>query len=439
MTQPFPSPPIKPFERVQVHDGLLMNADRWRRAHDYHKERQNVHFQSLNQPGIVCGLGVRLIPAPEEVIAQYRDGRWIQIQPGIAIDLLGNLIVVPQPIDFRISSENLAETPMTVYLVVSYVDPEKLSFKQQRDLIQETFRIDEKPNPPSELEVELCRFLLKPDVGTQGLAALENPGDVFFPGLNTIDLRYRSQARSRPQSLVRVAQLNEGAETQNDQNLSHLWFLLQSVASLYPALQGDPEIGQVAFSQGRPGIPLQDLTKGVGYDLLYLKGQQSFEPNDRQLEALKNYLDRGGVFLVEAPPNAKVLADHLKAIAQTLGNPLVDWQDLNRLHPLRTQPFLFAALPTFNRQSIQLWCGGPIVLILGEISRAWGLDEDLALPRESIRTAQELGINILNFAWRRRNMTQLCQSAQPTPTAKKQETQDRAKSAKKAVFDKLDF
>jgi fatty acid desaturase len=35
----------------------LMNADRWRRAHEYHHERQNIHYQSLNQPGIVCGWG----------------------------------------------------------------------------------------------------------------------------------------------------------------------------------------------------------------------------------------------------------------------------------------------------------------------------------------------------------------------------------------------
>ncbi len=38
--------------------------------------------------------------APSQVEARYRDGRWVQIQPGIAIDLAGNLIVVPTSYDF---------------------------------------------------------------------------------------------------------------------------------------------------------------------------------------------------------------------------------------------------------------------------------------------------------------------------------------------------
>src|SRR4028119_889265 len=194
MTQPLPSPKIQPFERLQVQDGLLMNADRWRRAHEYHRQRQNVHYQSLNQPGIVCDLEVRLIPAPDEVSTQYRDGRWVQIQPGIAIDVFGNIIVVPEPIDYRIATEPPTAEPVMVYLVVSYVDPEKLRRKEQREFVQETFRIDEKPSPPSDLEVELCRIFL-----TKETVQLENPTDVFFPQQNALDLRYRTQAKSRSQ------------------------------------------------------------------------------------------------------------------------------------------------------------------------------------------------------------------------------------------------
>jgi hypothetical protein len=93
------------LERLAVKDGLLLTADYWQRAHTYHRHRQNVHYQSLQQPGIVCGLGVSVIPAPADLPAQYRDGRWLQIQSGIAIDLVGNPIIVPQPIDFRITSE----------------------------------------------------------------------------------------------------------------------------------------------------------------------------------------------------------------------------------------------------------------------------------------------------------------------------------------------
>ena len=112
MSHPFPTPPIQPFERLQATDGLLVNAERWRKAHDYHRRRQNAHYQSLNQPGIVCGLGVQVIPAPQQVEAKYRDKRWLKIQPGIAIDLTGNMIVVPQAVEFRIATTVTGAEPV---------------------------------------------------------------------------------------------------------------------------------------------------------------------------------------------------------------------------------------------------------------------------------------------------------------------------------------
>ena len=126
MSRFFPFPPFQAFERLQIADGLLMTAQRWKSAHDYHRQRQNFHHQSLHQPGVVCGLGVSVIPAPMDVAAQYRDGRWLQVQPGIAIDLLGNPIIVPQPEPFRIQSQPPPGQSLVLYLVVSYVDSDQL-------------------------------------------------------------------------------------------------------------------------------------------------------------------------------------------------------------------------------------------------------------------------------------------------------------------------
>ena len=490
MTELFPPPPIKPLERVQVHDGLLMNAERWRRAHDYHHKRQNIHYQSLNQPGIVCGLGVKLIPAPTEVPSQYRDGRWLQIQPGIAIDLIGNPIVVPEPIEFRIASVSQTQDSLTVYLVVSYVDPEKLRRKEQREIVQETFRIDEKTSPPGELEVELCRIILSSDA-----VQLQNPTDVFYPGFNNLDLRYRNQARSRPQAVVRVAQINP-SQAAESQSLSNLSYLLQSVAALYPALEGADEVGQVSLQSGDKG----DKTKLSDYDLFYLSYQQSKFLRERQWETLRQYLEAGGVLLVEASTEGtdikelmavqqelkKAIANldltanganpgyqnaaeeaelsairqdletelaavktnleekisdisqFFKDFAQKLGTSLEPLERLNRNYPLRTQPFLFAALPTINEQPIQILTGGGIIVVIGNLSAAWGLDEKPYLPRETIRTAQEMGINILHFAWRRRQLTQ---SLHKDSKSVLQEPSTRSKKPRslKNALDQLDF
>lgn len=475
-----------------------MNADRWRLAHEYHRQRQNVHYQSLNQPGIVCGLGVHIIAPPADVRAQYRDGRWLQIQPGIAIDLFGNFIVVTEPENYRIVSENRSPNPLMVYLTISYVDPEKLQLRRkvQGELLRETFRIDEKSSSSSEAEVELCRILL-PACVEEGVAApvqLENPIDVFFPGYNNLDLRYRIQARSRPQSVVRVAQVNTSQfESTSVQQFSNLSYLLQSVEALYPAMGAADEIGQVTLLAASSQSNLLD------YDVLYLKAQPSLLLTQGELEALRSYLETGGVLLVDADIKGTRLEElraikqqlqeaiaridiianipdsnqdkHLAAItrirpeleaelaaaqaeldaeisdvcvvfknfAQQLGTPLENLENLSWHHPLRTQPFLFAALPTINEQPIQLLTGGGIVVIIGDLSSAWGLDEKRPMPRETIRTAQEMGINLLHFAWRKRQLTPLPQQGtQPVPPPEKAEKEKPARSQRlQSALDKL--
>ena len=73
------------------------------------------------------------------------------------------------------------------------------------------------------------------------------------------------------------------------------------------------------------------------------------------------------------------------------------------------KPFLFAALPVVNGQPIRLLTCGGIILVIGDIASAWGLDSALSLSRITIRTAQELGVNILQFAWKRRQLIGLQQ------------------------------
>lgn len=439
----FPPPNIEPLERLAVKDGLLLTADYWRRAHQYHRHRQNVHYQSLHQPGIVCGLGVSIIPAPADLPAQYRDGRWLQIQSGIAIDLVGNPIIVPQPIDFRITSESHNQ-PLIVYVVLSYVDPDKLQRQTSKEIIQETFRIDERTSPPSNLEVELCRILLQP-----GSVQLEKSANVFVPGVNSLDLRYRLRPKARPHGVMRVAQLTQNNHQENAKIVSNLSYLLQSVAALYPALQVAEEVGAVKFQSESEGVKLSD------YDLIYLTYQQLFDLKELEIEMVRQYWQAGGVLLVEASPKEinikelnivqqqlqEAIADlegeaelaemksqleaelknieadldktinkvalNLKKLAQQLGTFPDSSGHLSHTHPLRTKPFLFGQFPTINKQPTQLFNWGGIVLVIGELSTAWGLDEGLLLPREIIRNAQEMGINMLYFAWRKHQLTQL--------------------------------
>ncbi len=405
--QSFPPPPIDPFERLHIYDGLMMNRQRWLLAHDYHRRRQNVHYQSLNQPGIVCGLGVRLIDPPAEVPAQFRDRRWLEIQPGIAIDVEGNPIVVDEAIDrkYRIRTETPVTGTLTVYLVVSYVEPENPERQQNTEVLREWFRFDERTHPPSAKEIELCRIKLQP-----GTLKLENPTDVLFPDFNQLDLRYRIPAQSRSQAVIKLAQLkpketddwyNTARQHLCDRYRENLSFLIQSLTALYPQLQGETAIGQVNLQTPKSVAP---------YDLLYLADWQIVELDEAEMYALKTYLKTGGIILIDSPTNNESLVDSINdIITQELETDLESWQELSRNHPLRTQPFLFASLPKINQSPIEVWQGGGTILIAGNLSNAWGLDDELSLDRNDIRAAQELGINFLHFALRRRQIMQLIQ------------------------------
>jgi hypothetical protein len=430
----FSSPRTLPLERLQVTDGLLLTAERWRLAHEYHRQRQNVHYQSLHQPGIVCGLKVGLVAAPEEFSAQYRDRRWLRVQPGVAIDTLGNPIIVPEAIAYRLASEPPRSGTEVIYLVLSYVDPDRLHRSVEPEMVQETFRIDEKTTPPDALEVELCRVVIQ-----AGAVCLEENADVFSPGINHVDLRYRQQVQARPLGMVTVAQVN-GAESEPER-----WAeLVRSIPSLYPGLGAVVETA---------------LSGNSTADLLTLNSNQlTFD--DVALENLKQHLALGGTILVNALGETRffklalirqelqqmlarirrdatlaaeqqevaaelaevetslmeslgAIAQPIKTLTEQMGLSIDDasgqdlGQDLGQLdrhHPLRSQPFLFAQFPVIHGMPIKILAWGGIVLVIGDLSGAWALADGMMLPRETVRAAQELGINLLHFAWKRKQL-----------------------------------
>lgn len=430
--------PIQPFQRVQVSDGLLLTAEHWKRAHNYHRDRQNVLYQALNQPGIVWGLGVCVIEPPRErVTAQYRDQRWLQVQPGLAIDQDGNLIVVPEPIAFRIAPEAPQRGSLTVYVTIRYVDPDSLQGIDDQRFVQETFCLGQTITPPSAAEIELCRIQLQP-----GEVQLAPAIDVLNPAVNCLDLRYRPQAQIRAQQSVRVIHATTGT-AQDAQTAENFASLLRSLNVLYPAMQ----------SQGIESVAVS-AEGGFDGDLLHISYSHLLSLQGAEITALRQFLKTGAVILVEASAQDANIADlsrmqqqlrasiaalpnledmqsvrqelvtELSAISTSLNNQLqalcqplyplleqlgiaVSNGEIHRTHRLRSQPFLFAQFPVIRGTTIQLFNWDGVILAVGGLSDAWGWDEELTWSRETIRSAQELGINLLQFARQRRSLTQL--------------------------------
>ena len=434
-----------PLNRVAVKDGLLLTAELWEQAHNYHRQKQNLLYQSFHTPGIVTGLGVSVIPAPREIPAQYRDFRWLRIQAGVAVDVMGNAIIVPQPIDFRIASAP-KEKPLMVYLVISYVAPEELEGNAEQEVITETFRIDEKINPPQGLEVELCRINLQASSLELTKDSLTNAIDIFNPEPNSLDLRYRRQAGIRPQKFMRIGQVVNG-NSRVEQVANNFTSLVRSLPGLYPQMEGDSQIMSIDLKQDySEETDLSQRMRTENISIIYLDYQQVQNLRKPEIEALKLWRQSGSTILIEYLTHdnnlgeLKTVQHQLKEILRDLHNSgLIEdkehfQQELDSIENLITQeankiiircqkiaqllgidtnhqgmidtkniirnsPFLFASFPIVDMQLIDIFNWQNLVLVIGSLTDSWSLEEKLVRHREEIRTSQEMGINLLNFAW----------------------------------------
>ncbi|MFN6325840.1 MAG: DUF4159 domain-containing protein [Aphanizomenon sp.] len=432
MTKPWSEPEKQPLKRLEVTDGLLINSKKWHIAHNYHHQRQNLHYQSLNQAGIVCGLGVRLL---KKTATRTEYEFVLKFQPGIAIDRYGNCIILEQEREKVIAAQVIPGESLLVYFVISYKEPSQL--KNLDGEVTEEYEIKERTDSPQENEVELCRVNL---TAPKNIKVADN---VFDPQDNELDFRYRYPAKWRPLSIIRTAiytNLGEWQEVFSDDiQPSNFSYLLQSLDQLYPAL------GTLKISDK------SSLNSLLEYDLISLTDQQFQDFQQQQIDDIKKYLETGGVILIEHSKQSQEIGQFMQ-IKQELQQDIIDTekevelnddreilldelrQITNRLesitrniaefynqkfktnlesielienHPLRKTPFLFNQLPSVNKQPILvLNCEG-IIVVIGNLSSAWGLNGNLSLSRETIRSAQEMGMNILHFAWRRRELTQL--------------------------------
>ena len=409
VNQFYSTPPIDPLHRLSVRDGLIVNAERWELAHRYHKHRQNIHYQSLNEPGIVCGLGIQIIEAPKTSRANLlKQRRWLKIQPGIAIDIEGNPIVVDENknidrsfpfVNPQISNKNFDEE-ITVYLVISYEDNQTL-LEEERWKEREWFKFDQQLEPPKETLIELCRIKLRVEDIALDRFELRKPQNVFFPEINEIDLRYRPQAKARPQALVNIATtIPQPHKSSSPTTNKSLECLMQSLNVLYPNLQGNTEVEKVVLKK------TLDLIN-ADFDLIYIPSWQLDNINS-QKKIIDDYRNLGGMILIEADEKY-TLQEIYELVGSLLEIPIESWQswhNLSEVSSFKTQPFLFTALPEYLKD-IYYFKG--IILVLGHLSKVWG-GEFEELSRNDIRTAQELGINMLNFPWKRRNMMRLLSS-----------------------------
>ena len=427
-------PRLEVFERLQISDGMTINADRWQQAHTYHRQRQNFHYQALHEAGIVYGLGVAIVP-------EQPDGRLLQVQPGVAIDVSGNPIIVQRPEEFRLDSNPSEGQTLLVYLVVNHVDPDDLRRNASAKTVAETFRIVEKLHLDPH-DVEICRIELQ-----SGVAQLQAPANVFSPGLNQLDFRGRRSPQLQSQLRVQVGQVTIG-QSSNAAIHTGLMDLQRSLTGLYPSLYSNLTVKtfsaqalgresaidcqllhipyRVLLTLANPGIQRLQIFLAQGGVVLAVADFAEVDLLDlldigQELQAglLEAERDRALFDQTGAQLQTEIVANHsavtqqiaeieqpLLAIAPRLGLAMTEPGDLHDDHPLRWQPFSFSQLPDRQGHPIVVRNWGGLVLMVGDLTQSWGPNADPPIPRETLRSAQEWGINLLHFAAQRRHWIQ---------------------------------
>jgi hypothetical protein len=350
----FPKMQIKPF------DGMSITADIWDQAHDEHRQVQRAHNVFSHGSGIIAGL---------DVVANDPPDQYVFISPGVAIDPVGNVIVVPEPVayDFGASTEG------TLFLLLGQGERELGGVGNEARYTQSEFVIAARTSFPKRPSVELARVNL-----SAAGKAIHNAKDYHHPGPDTIDIRYRSQVGPAMLKDIKVFILEMGKnEPAIEKGWDHLGQFCQINANYHVIVDGGKQFPQ-------------DLG---AYDLLYLGCKGSFTPSASHLKTISDYLKDGKTLLVEAldVPAQEDCQKMFKKLKLNPGKPASDI-------PLLYMPYLFAGFPA-GPSGDKVEVARHLLYSTAGYALSWaGKAAKGLVSRSDIRSAHEWGVNLIRFS-----------------------------------------
>jgi hypothetical protein len=377
-----------PIKRISPVDGLAVTAEVWEEAHRYHRQRQQLHALFSRGPGIVTGL---------EVVASDPPDSTVYILPGIAVDPLGQIIVLTEP-----TAYDVGEADGLLSLLLSYGEsrPRAGDSREGEDgplYVYAEFGVEVgRPGLPQASTVELARVRRQDEN-----AAIVDAQDAVYPGLNEVDLRFRRKIGAAPQEVatLAVSYVGGAAVESHGRGANYLARALRRSGDYSVWVDRDVPLA--------PGLE--------HYTLVYLVGQGAFELSPGEMQVLYDYVQGGGTLFIEscrreteaggspsgAPPADAAFADLLASFGFQL-------QDLEPNHHLLVEPLLFAAPPPgFETQGApDVRIGDGVIFSTCDYGCLWGgARRHGPASREEIRTAIEWGNNIVAYAMHRRRGT----------------------------------
>jgi hypothetical protein len=386
------------LKKVNPFQGLVIDADTWHDAHNYHVNQHKLHLMVFHKTGIIEGL---------RVVGNHPPDFNVSIEPGVAVDSEGNTIVVTQTQNYQIQTRK----KKTIYLIIQFreipTEPYQPPEGGQATRIIDGYRIREVEQLPDESYLELARIDIDPSENS-----ITNPENPSRPGKNEINSENRQEvltpADSAPSMQQVASQSNVSYPTAPSEvimigskvlgdageqlHLSGLRNLLSEVAqrSLYKVdIKGN--------------IPLNEPI--IGYTLICLFGADKFELSEIERESLDNFLRSGGTILGEfcsegQYKKGKKLNNNFKVAFDNLAKHLgCNLEPVQRGHSILSRPNLFSSTPEGAAANSVLLAGGGMLYSGNDYACAWqGGYQDAPLSREVIRSSLEIGINIIEYA-----------------------------------------
>ena len=380
---------IYPARRLSPYDGMAVTASVWAEAHEYHRQCRQLEALFRHGPGILTGL---------DVIASDPPDSTVYVLPGIAVDPLGQVIVVQEPVAFDVAG---AQGLLHLLLTYSESQPRMEGGDQSGPLyVHDEFGLEALLEVPQSACIELAR--VRRATRAAPLADAQDPSQ---PGPNEIDLRYRHEAAVAvpPVATIGVCFLDQAPGASRP---PHHDAHARGAAPLARALRRLD--GMRAWVD--TGVALEAALEP--YTLLYLVGLGPFQLNQEAMQALYDYLHAGGTVFYEScrcdveegdPPADASLRDLLASLG-------VELSELPPAHPLRDDPYLFAALPAgFEAGGAPaLSIGGladqpgGVVVSTFDYGCLWqGQRRTGPAARGEIRAALEWGANLVTYALHR--------------------------------------
>ena len=390
------------LKRVNPFEGLIIDADAWRDAHEYHRDHLRLHLLAFHFNGIVQGL---------EVVASSPPDKSVIVQPGIGVDPEGNVIVVRQQQKYQLQTQKAG----MVYIVIQFRDvpgePYQPPNGGQPTRMLDAYRIQERDKLPNEPYLELTRIDYDPNTGS-----IQDTRGNLSPGKNIIDLRYRKSSAPAAVERAPAPKKKEVTPTQPE-------IVIPQVPQVEEMFVGHIVLGEAdktLHSAGlqnlinkstKPGelvIKLSEITslaQGLDrYSLLYLSGTGRFDLDTTQQESLSKYLQAGGVIFGEGCSEgseagiSRGARDFGLAFNQLAGQLKRKLEIVKRGHPLLSVFHVFSEVPPGTENGM-LMEGGNMVYSGSDYGCAWqGGRQAKPLPREVIRASFEIGENILIFS-----------------------------------------